>query len=201
MRATDERLAGEPLLQTPPVHYLLYIDQGEELYTRTSEADRLRFSQLLAKALQDVGDRLSVMTSLRADYYGAFQANEHLFPLSLKIDVAPLSQAQLTRVLEQPAQALRARFENPGIVRHIVQSTGRQVDVLPLLADLLRDLWQRMRKRGDGVLRISDHPEIIQVGAALKVQFVRIVPGYIHQMRTRLARPSCRNPMREARSS
>jgi hypothetical protein len=38
---------------------------------------------------------------------------------------------------------------------------------LPLLADLFTDLWERMRERGDGTLRVSDRREIIQVGTAL----------------------------------
>lgn len=38
---------------------------------------------------------------------------------------------------------------------------------LPLLADLFSDLWERMRERGDGTLRVSDSREIIQVGGAL----------------------------------
>ena len=31
----------------------------------------------------------------------------------------------------------------------------------------LTDLWERMRERGDGTLRVSDRREIIQVGTAL----------------------------------
>ena len=42
-----------------------------------------------------------------------------------------------------------------------------QPGALPLLADLFTDLWERMRERGDGILRVSDRREIIQVGAAL----------------------------------
>ncbi len=186
INATDATLKAEPRLQTPPPRYMIYLDQGEELYTRTAEPDRLRFSQLLAEAIRAMPARLTVMTSLRADYYGALQANEHLLPLARKFDVAPLGEAQLTRVLAEPARVLRARFENPTIVEHIVRSAGRQLDILPLLADLFRDLWQRMRSRGDGVLRISDHPEIIQVGAAFKYRAERFLsenPGKVDAVR------------------
>ena len=58
-------------------------------------------------------------------------------------------------------------FESDDLVSHVVKSAEDQPGALPLLADLFTDLWERMRERGDGTLRVSDRREIIQVGAAL----------------------------------
>ena len=61
----------------------------------------------------------------------------------------------------------------------MVKSVEDQPGALPLLADLFTDLWERMRERGDGTLRVSDRREIIQVGAALSKradQFLATAP-------------------------
>src|SRR5262249_48585354 len=49
-----------------PERILLYLDQGEELYTRAAQDQARRLSELLATGLQD--QRLLTFASLRADY-------------------------------------------------------------------------------------------------------------------------------------
>src|SRR5262245_66465303 len=73
----------------------------------------------------------------------------------------------LALVLREPARVLGVGFESGDLVSHIVKSVEDQPGALPLLADLFTDLWERMRERGDGTLRVSDRREIIEVGAAL----------------------------------
>jgi hypothetical protein len=65
--ATEVRYRDE-LKQPAPPAFLLYIDQGEELYLRAEERQRLRFSELIAAGLSD--ERLRMMMSLRADFFG-----------------------------------------------------------------------------------------------------------------------------------
>ena len=166
IETTDARFQGD-LSLAPPQRIFLYIDQGEELYARTPVADRKRFSGLLADALDGPSQRLIAMTSQRADYYGELQANTALFKRTEKIDVPPLDAEGLTQVLREPARVLGVTFESDSLIEQIVQSAEDQPGALPLLADLFTDLWERMRERGDGVLRVSDRREIIQVGAAL----------------------------------
>ena len=107
------------------------------------------------------------MTSQRADYYGALQANAALFKLAEKIDVPPLDADKLALVLHEPARVLGVGFESDDLISQVVKSAEDQPGALPLLADLFTDLWERMRERGDDTLRVSDRREIIQVGAAL----------------------------------
>ena len=166
IETTDKRFRDE-LALTPPPRIFLYIDQGEELYARSSPAERKRFSEIIADGLASSPKRLIVMTSQRADYYGDLQANAALFDLTEKIDVPPLKANNLGLVLREPARVLGVGFESDDLVSHIVKSAEYQPGALPLLADLFTDLWERMRERGDGVLRVSDRREIIQVGAAL----------------------------------
>lgn len=166
VKATDDHLRTE-LALTPPPRICLYIDQGEELYVRTPRAERKRFSEIIADGLADIPQRLIVMTSQRADYYGELQANAALFDVTERIDVPPLKADDLAVVLREPARVLGAGFESDDLIGHVVRAAQGQAGALPLLADLFTDLWERMRERGDGTLRVSDRREIIQVGAAL----------------------------------
>jgi hypothetical protein len=166
IKAGDDHLRNE-LSLTPPPRIFLYIDQGEELYVRSSPAERKRFSEIIADGVARNSERLTVMTSQRADYYGELQANAALFGLTNTIDVPPLDADKLTLVLREPARVLGVGFESDDFVSHIVKSAEDQPGALPLLADFFADLWERMRERGDGSLRVLDRREIIQVGAAL----------------------------------
>jgi formylglycine-generating enzyme required for sulfatase activity len=166
IKATDDHLRGE-LSLTPPPRVFLYIDQGEELYARSPPAERKRFSEIIADGLTRNSQRLIVMTSQRADYYGELQANATLFDLAEKIDVPPLNADGLALVLREPARVLGVGFESEDLVDYVMKSAEDQPGALPLLADLFTDLWETMRERGDGILRVSDRREIIQVGAAL----------------------------------
>ena len=93
IKASDDHLRNE-LSLTPPPRIFLYIDQGEELYARSPPAERKRFSEIIADGLARNPQRLIVMTSQRADYYGELQANAALFGLTEKIDVPPLECGQ-----------------------------------------------------------------------------------------------------------
>jgi formylglycine-generating enzyme required for sulfatase activity len=153
--ATQARYRDD-LHQPEPPAFLLYIDQGEELYVRTSERERHRFSEILARALSD--PRLRVMMSLRADFFGDFQSDESLYAVHRQINVPPLRKAQLREVVSRPAELLAARFETPSLVdiitRHTAEDSVKDVGALPLLSYTLDDMWTQMVKRGDGTLRL-----------------------------------------------
>jgi formylglycine-generating enzyme required for sulfatase activity len=166
IKASDDHLHSV-LSLTPPPRFFLYIDQGEELYARTPPALRNLFSEIIADGLAGSPQRLIVAISQRADYYGELQANAALFDLTEKIDVPPLKAENLELVLHEPARVLGVSFESDDLVGYVVRSAQDQPGALPLLADLFTDLWERMRERGDGILRVSDRREVIQVGAAL----------------------------------
>jgi hypothetical protein len=95
IETTDGRFKTELGLE-PPRRFFLYVDQGEELYSRVPK-DRIKsFSDLVAHGLSHPS--LVVVTSQRSDYYGQLQANEALFPLSERIDVPPLGAEALKTV-------------------------------------------------------------------------------------------------------
>jgi hypothetical protein len=88
--------------------------------------------------------------------------------LSEKFDVIPLTSDVLTDVIRKPAEVLGARFEDGNMPRLIAEATQREPGALPLLSDLLQEMWLNMLRRGDGVLRWLDQPGIVDVGLPLK---------------------------------
>ena len=152
--ATENRY--KELDQTKPPAFLLYVDQGEELYVRAEARQRQRFSEVIA---QDVADpRLYTLMSMRTDFLGELQKDEPLYEVHRQINVPPLREAELREVVSRPAELLSARFETAGLVDIITRRTAedsvKDVGALPLLSYTLDDMWRQMVKRGDGVLRL-----------------------------------------------
>jgi hypothetical protein len=142
--------------RTKPPAFLLYVDQGEELYVRAEEHQRHRFSEVIAQGVAD--PRLYMLMSMRTDFLGELQKDEPLFKVHRKIDVPPLREAELREIVSRPAKLLSARFETAGLVDTITRRTAedsvKDVGALPLLSYTLDDMWTQMVKRGDGLLRL-----------------------------------------------
>jgi formylglycine-generating enzyme required for sulfatase activity len=164
--ATKARYRDD-LKQAAPPAFLLYIDQGEELYLRAEERQRRRFSELVAAGLGD--RRLRAMMSMRADFFGELQKDEALHSAHRLIDVPPLRETALRTVVGRPASLLQARFESDqlasDISRRTAEDSATDAGALPLLSYLLDDMWARMIERGDGVLRLS--AQAIDLGRVL----------------------------------
>jgi formylglycine-generating enzyme required for sulfatase activity len=152
--ATERRRVE--LDQPKPPAFLLYIDQGEELYTRAEPRERQRFSELLGEALAD--PRLRAMMSMRSDFLGSLQRDEPLFQVRELIEAPPLGEDGLREVVSRPAELLGARFDNKDLVdiiaRRAAEDSVKDVGALPLLSYTLDDMWTAMLKAGDGVLRL-----------------------------------------------
>jgi formylglycine-generating enzyme required for sulfatase activity len=153
--ATELRYRDE-LHQPKPSAFLLYIDQGEELYVRSEERERRRFSQVLAEGLAD--PRLRALMSLRADFLGELQKDEALDEVSRKIEVKPLRETQLREVVSKPAALLGARFETDNLPADIAcraaEESSKDAGALPLLSYLLDDMWKSNDPKWDGILRL-----------------------------------------------
>jgi formylglycine-generating enzyme required for sulfatase activity len=178
LTATEARLEEQG--QPSPPGFFLYVDQGEELYTRAGRSARLRFSEIVAQGLND--PRLRAMMSLRADFFGDFQKDVPLCAVHRQINVLPLRETQLRDVVSRPAALLSARFETDSlagdIAKRAAEESTEDAGALPLLSYLLEDIWQRMVERGDGVLRLP--AQSIDLGRVLVERadaFMRRHPG------------------------
>jgi hypothetical protein len=135
LNATQARYRDD-LHQPEPPAFLIYIDQGEELYVRAEERQRRRFSEVIAQGVAD--PRLYALMSMRADFLGDLQRDEPLYNAHRQINVPPLREAELRDVVTRPAELLSARFETDGlaemITRRASEDSVRDVGALPLLS-------------------------------------------------------------------
>src|SRR5262245_33497725 len=151
--ATQEEL--EKREGAAPERILLYVDQGEELYTRAAQTDAKRFSEVLAEGLGD--NRLRAFGSLRADYFDRLQVDEPLFKCHEHIDVPPLDRAQLHEVVTAPASALGVHFENDEVADGILAARSHaRISASPAsraatqnLADFTGTLYPQLGTRHD----------------------------------------------------
>src|SRR5438876_12411947 len=120
--ATERRY--KELDRTKPPVFLLYVDQGEELYVRAEEHQRQRFSEVIAQGVAD--PRLSMLMSMRTDFLGELQKDEPLYKVRLQIDVPPLREAALREIVSRPAAELSARFETAGLVYVITRRAAEE---------------------------------------------------------------------------
>ena len=161
-----ERRYKELALPNPPA-FMLYVDQGEELYIRAEESQRRRFSEMLAQGVAD--PRLYALMSLRADFFGELQKDTPLYRTHRHINVAPLNESELLSVITQPAKLLSVRFETDhlaaDIARRTAEDSTEDAGALPLLSYLLDDMWRSMAERNEGILRLP--PQSIELGRVL----------------------------------
>ncbi len=174
MRAIKDGLA-QKLAGDEPRTFLIYIDQGEELYASTEregkpDAAAKRDAEAFSRAIAEAAGRpdCRVLFSLRSDYYGSLQEDEALFAVTRPIDVPPMGVSALRQAIERPAAALGVRFQPPEMPGYLAGATAREAGALPLLAYLLSDMWRDMQARSDGELRFGERPEVFDVSAALR---------------------------------
>jgi hypothetical protein len=130
------------------VPFLLVVDQSEEIFTLCSDAnDREAFLDGLAKVSADHGGSeppLRVVLTMRTDFLA--QVSDHAaFTDALNHEGASvllggLTRHQLSEAVEGPAQARNVTLES-GLVERILEEVGEGVGQLPLLEELLRQLW------------------------------------------------------------
>src|SRR5262249_20392809 len=141
---------GLPVSSSP---CLLVVDQFEELFTLCDdEQARQQFIAMLLDLIEAPGAQDRVILTMRSDFetfvaraprlQGYFDAG--------RIQVTPLSAAELREAIELPAQAVGLKFQ-AGIVDALLQDILGEPAGLPLLQFTLLKLWeQRDRNRVTG---------------------------------------------------
>ncbi|MDH3295733.1 MAG: winged helix-turn-helix domain-containing protein, partial [Acidimicrobiia bacterium] len=155
---------------------LLVIDQFEELFSMVSdESTRSLFINSLLAAVDDEQSRISVIVTLRADYFNrpldytdlARVVEDGLVP------VTPLSAEGLGRAVAGPARAVGLDLE-PGLVARIVADLEGQPGGLPLLQYALTEMFE---VRDANVLTIDTYNRIGGVAGALAGRAEKLFNG------------------------
>ena len=138
------------------VKLLVVIDQFEEIFTdkKISPENRERF--LAAIELMAQSGFCWVVVTMRSDFYQVAQTSEAFLRLKGErgqYDLLPPGPDALQRIITEPARLAGLRFEKrpdgTSLVAQILKDARGQSDLLPLLSDLLLDLYQH---RQDNVI-------------------------------------------------
>ncbi|MEM7030803.1 MAG: BTAD domain-containing putative transcriptional regulator, partial [Chloroflexota bacterium] len=155
------QLVNGILKQNPPHrHFLLIIDQFEELYTLTIETERLIFLDLMLEisALQRLtnGRNFHLLATLRADFMGQALAYRPLADglAQATVLLGPMSRTELQCAIVEPAAQQKVHFE-AGLVERILDEVGEAPAQLPLLEFALTRLWQEQAQVGGLLSHVS----------------------------------------------
>ena len=126
---------------------VLVADQFEELFTyKESEPEREIFLGHLLAAAEERDGALTVILTLRADFYSHCLG---VRPLADRLEgrvvnIGPMTEEELRRAIEEPARKVGVGFET-GLVERILEDVRGEPGALPLLEFALTELWERRR--------------------------------------------------------
>jgi WD40 repeat protein len=148
-------------------HTLLVVDQLEELFTQTKDADlRRRFLDSLLQTIDGRGDRrVYALVTLRADFYSRCWEHPALLAriAAHQYPLGRLNATALREVIEKPLTIAGAKPE-AGLVDTILSEVGDEPGALPLLEHALLELWE---SRSGAVLTHKAYQEIGRLAGAL----------------------------------
>jgi len=126
-------------------HLVLIIDQFEELFTLVDDpAVRDRFLSNLVTAVDDPHRRISVVITVRADFY-AHQLSHPEFGARVGagiVNVTQLTAEELEAAALRPAEEQGVTFE-PALLGQLIADVGHQPGALPLFQYALTELFDR----------------------------------------------------------
>jgi WD40 repeat protein len=127
---------------------VLHVDQFEELWTAAPEEARVRTLDLLVEAVRDAGEAVSVVVTMRADYYGRTAEHPVLAGLMAEsqVLVPSMTPAELRATVELPARSVGMALE-PGLAQAVLDDVAGQPGALPLLSTAMHETWERRRGR------------------------------------------------------
>jgi WD40 repeat protein len=149
---------------------LVVIDQAEELLTRTGVREQQAFLTLVREALVD-DSPVWVVATMRSEFLSTAPERAGLAEIvDDSLIVEPLSRSRLPIVIQQPAQRAGLQFA-AGLVEQMVEETTGG-DALPLLAYMLRELYQQAG--ADGIFTVAEYHELGGVIGAIQSRADRL---------------------------
>ncbi|MFC7739241.1 TIR domain-containing protein [Roseomonas sp. GCM10028921] len=162
---------------------LLSVDQLEEALAGPGDGAGDTFLQVLREVLAAADHRLLAVATLRADFTGTLQRHPALrepaaaggeILATRAFQLGPLQRATFHTIIEGPAALASLVFE-PGLTSRLVEE-ARTDDALPLLAFVLRELWEHRDKR-DLSLTHAEYDSFGGLEAAVGLRAGQIVAG------------------------
>jgi WD40 repeat protein len=162
-----QRVVEDLLQEHPNSRLLLIVDQFEELYTLCGNTqEQQRFVDILLAAVQSIPRRLTLVLTLRADFfsyilnYPPFGEALRQYPPQL---LSPMNREEMRLAIERPAEKTGVKLEE-GLTERILDDVKQEPGNLPLLEFALTQLWA---KQSRGQLTHQAYSEIGEVAKAL----------------------------------
>jgi WD40 repeat protein/energy-coupling factor transporter ATP-binding protein EcfA2 len=161
-------------LELPRARLALVIDQLEELFTSGFSSDlQQKYVATIAGLVRS--GRVSVIATLRSDFYPSYQQFPDLIELSRpagKVDLRPPSGNEIGNMILLPAEAAGLRFEEEqgsgqSLDQALAEVATATPESLPLLEHVLSLLYEAQAMRGDDLLRWSDYREFGELKGSL----------------------------------
>ncbi|MDZ8225233.1 pentapeptide repeat-containing protein [Nostoc sp. ChiVER01] len=138
---------GQLITASQTQRVVLVVDQFEEAFTQSQDiTKRQEFFKCLLGALQHDDNKLCLIITMRADFFGkcleqeygglAKKIQEHL------VTVTPMNREELETAIIKPAQQVNLAVE-PELVYQMIADVENSPGSLPLLQYTLTELWQQ----------------------------------------------------------
>ncbi|NMG19457.1 pentapeptide repeat-containing protein [Brasilonema bromeliae] len=148
---------------------LLVADQFEEVFTLCKDiTERQQFFECLLGALEKTGDKLCLVLTMRADFFGKCAEQEYS-GLAQQIQqnlvtVTPMNSEELRQAIVEPAKQVSLEVE-PELVNQIIADVEGSPGSLPLLQFTLTEICQQ---REDEKLTLSTYTRLGGVKGTLQ---------------------------------
>lgn len=152
---------------------LLFIDQAEELLTRSGKEETQNFLNLLDTAIASESP-LWIVMALRSEFYLSVQPDNPMGNFIGKgrseLFVLPMGKQQIREAIAKPAELAGITFEEKLIDQLVDDTVGsaKATDALPLLAYSLRQMYDLMLQEHRNQITFRDYQAIGKVGGAIQ---------------------------------
>lgn len=126
---------------------VLVVDQFEEVFTLCKDnTERQRFFECLLNTAERLGNVLTLVITMRADFYGKCTEKEYA-GLTDKIQanlvtVSPMKEGELEQAIIEPARQVGLEIEQE-LVTQIIEDVEGSPGSLPLMQYTLTELWKQ----------------------------------------------------------
>lgn len=158
---------------------VLVVDQFEEVFTLCkNNEERSKFFDCLLGALQQCGDKLCLVLTMRSDFFGkcteqecsglAQQIQQNL------VTVTPMTRDELKQAIVKPAKQVELEIELE-LVEEMLVDVANAPGSLPLLQDTLAQLW---KKRSNNCLQVRTYSQLGGVMGTLRQRANKVYESF-----------------------
>ncbi|MCA2509307.1 MULTISPECIES: hypothetical protein [unclassified Microcystis] len=163
--------------------WFIFIDQFEELFTRTPKTERDIFIKSLVNLIENNNSLVKIVMTIRADFLDKLSPYPSLGKIHDQYSkmLTDMDESQLRLAIAEPAARNGVIFEK-GLINQIIADFYEQAGSLPLLQYTLDLLWQKDHIQ-ERFLNIKIYQEIGGVTGALEKQADKIYSQFNEQQR------------------